>query len=42
MNFHGSQKMSIRVLEPVPYERFANLSAKETGDMISNIIAAEL
>jgi 1-acyl-sn-glycerol-3-phosphate acyltransferase len=42
MNFHGSQKMSIRVLEPVPYERFANLSANETGDMISNIIAAEL
>jgi 1-acyl-sn-glycerol-3-phosphate acyltransferase len=42
MNFHGSQKMSIRVLEPVSYERFANLSAKETGDMISNIIAAEL
>lgn len=42
MIFHGSQKMSIRVLEPVPYERFAHLSAKETGDMIRNIIAAEL
>jgi 1-acyl-sn-glycerol-3-phosphate acyltransferase len=42
MNFHGSQKMIIRVLEPVPYERFAHLSAKETGDMIRNIIAAEL
>jgi 1-acyl-sn-glycerol-3-phosphate acyltransferase len=42
LNFHGNQKMSIRVLEPVPYERFAHLSAKETGDMIRNIIAAEL
>ena len=42
MIFHGGQKMSIRVLEPVPYERFAHLSAEETGDMIRNIIAAEL
>ena len=42
MNFHGSQKMSIRVLEPVDYERFAHLTAKETGDMIRDIIAAEL
>jgi 1-acyl-sn-glycerol-3-phosphate acyltransferase len=42
MNFHGSQKMSIKVLEPVPYERFANHSAKDTADMIRNIIAAEL
>ena len=42
MNFHGSQKMSIRVLEPVDYERFAHLTAKETGEMIRDIIAAEL
>jgi len=30
------------VLEPVPPERFAHLSAKDTGDMIRNMIAAEL
>ena len=42
MNFHGSQKMSIRVLKPVPYERFAHLSVEDTGDMIRNIIAAEV
>ena len=42
MNFHGSQEISIKVLEPVDYERFAHLTAKETGDMIRDIIAAEL
>jgi 1-acyl-sn-glycerol-3-phosphate acyltransferase len=42
MNFHGRQEMSIKVLEPVDYERFAHLSAKETGEMIREMIAAEL
>ena len=42
INFHGSHDMSIRVLEPVPYERFAHLSLEDTGDMIRNIIAAEV
>ena len=42
INFHGHQKMSIKVLEPVDYERFAQLSAQETGEMIREIIAAEL
>jgi len=42
LNFHGSQKMTIRVLEPVDYERFSHLTAKETGDMIRDIIAAKL
>jgi 1-acyl-sn-glycerol-3-phosphate acyltransferase len=41
LNFHGSHKMSISILEPVPYERFANLSAQDTGDMIRDIIAEE-
>jgi 1-acyl-sn-glycerol-3-phosphate acyltransferase len=42
LNFHGSHKVRIRVLEPVPYERFADLSAKDTAEMIRDIIAAEL
>jgi 1-acyl-sn-glycerol-3-phosphate acyltransferase len=42
LNFHGSHNVLVRVLEPVDYERFAYLTAKETGDMIRDIIAAEL
>jgi 1-acyl-sn-glycerol-3-phosphate acyltransferase len=41
LNFHGSHKMSIRILEPLPHERFANLSAQNTADMIRDIIAEE-
>ena len=42
LNFHGSHKVRIRVLEPVDYERFADLSAQDTAEMIRDIIAAEL
>ena len=42
LNFHGSHEVSIRVLEPVPHERFADLSAKGTAEMIRDVIAAEL
>ena len=42
LNFHGSHKVRIRVLEPVDYERFADLSAKDTAEMIRDIIAAKL
>ena len=42
LNFHGSHKVRIRVLEPVDYERFADLSAKDTAEMVRDIIAAEL
>jgi len=42
LNFHGSHKVSIKVLEPVPYERFADLSAKDIAEMIRDIIAAEI
>ena len=42
LNFHGSHQVRIRVLEPVDYERFADLSAKDTAEMIRDIIAAEL
>ena len=42
LNFHGSHKVRIRVLESVDYERFADLSAKDTAEMVRDIIAAEL
>ena len=42
LNFHGSHQVRISVLEPVDYERFADLSAKDTAEMIRDIIAAEL
>jgi 1-acyl-sn-glycerol-3-phosphate acyltransferase len=42
LNFHGSHKVRIRVLEPVDYERFADLSAQDTAEMIRDIIAAKL
>ena len=42
LNFHGRHKMVIKVLEPVPPERFAHLSVGDAADMIRKIIAAEL
>ena len=42
LNFHGSHKMVIKVLEPVPPEGFSHLSVQDAADMIRNIIAAEL
>lgn len=42
MNFHGSQKILIRVLDEIPYESFASLSVEETGEMVRKIIIENL
>lgn len=38
----GRHPISIRVLEPIPYERFAHLSVDELTDHVRTIIAGEL
>ena len=42
MNVHESQKIIIRVLDEVPYERFEHLSVEETSDMVRELIKKEL
>ena len=38
----GKHKMSIKVLDPVPYSAYKDLSVKETTAMIYNVIHSEL
>ena len=38
LNFHGRTDIRIRVLEPIPYEAFARLSAEETAAMVREVI----
>ncbi|MFP4225136.1 MAG: lysophospholipid acyltransferase family protein [Desulfobacterales bacterium] len=38
LNFHGRTDIRIRVLEPIPYESFAHLSAEETANMVREVI----
>ena len=38
----GKQRLIVRILEEVPYERFKDLTVKETSDMIKKIISDEL
>lgn len=39
LNFHGHHKISIKVLDAVPYEKFKDLSPEETGEFIRKMIA---
>lgn len=42
MNFHGTQKILIKILDDVPYERFEHLSLEETSELLRNIINNDL
>lgn len=42
LNFHGHHKISIEVLDEVPYEKFKDLSSEETGEFIRRIIAEQV
>lgn len=42
LDFHGHHKIRLRVLEPIPYERFAGLSIEETSDMVRELIVREV
>ncbi len=42
VNFHGIQKMCIRVLDEVPYHAFENLSVEETAELVRGIIVTNL
>jgi 1-acyl-sn-glycerol-3-phosphate acyltransferase len=39
LSFHGRQNIQIRVLDEIPPENFADMSAEETGAMVRQIIA---
>ena len=41
MNFHGYQNIIIRVMDEIPYERFASLSVEETSEMVRQAIIKE-
>ena len=40
--FNAKQKLTVRIFEEIPYEKFKNLSIKETSDMVRNFISDEL
>ncbi len=42
MNTEGIHRIIVRVLDEIPYEQFANLSAEETADMVRQIMIGEL
>ncbi|HUN53523.1 MAG TPA: lysophospholipid acyltransferase family protein [Smithella sp.] len=42
MNFHGVQKMYIKIFEEIPYSAFKNLSATETAEMVRQFIIKKL
>jgi 1-acyl-sn-glycerol-3-phosphate acyltransferase len=42
MNTEGIHRIIVRVLDEIPYERFANLSVEETSEMVRQIMIAEL
>ncbi len=39
MNYHGVHNLYLKVLDEVPYERFADLSIEETAELLRGIIA---
>ncbi|MCU0847044.1 MAG: 1-acyl-sn-glycerol-3-phosphate acyltransferase [Spirochaetes bacterium] len=42
INFHGIQKICMRVLDEIPYQAFANLSIEETAEMVRQVIIKNL
>jgi 1-acyl-sn-glycerol-3-phosphate acyltransferase len=42
MNTQGINRIIVRVLDEIPYEQFADLSAEETADMVRRIMITEL
>ncbi len=38
LNFHGTYEIMLRVLEPVPYESFADLQPEDAAEMVRSII----
>ncbi len=40
--FHGYHRITLRVMDAIPYERFAELSVEETAEMVRQLIAAEV
>lgn len=42
LNFHGKCKINIKVMDEIPYERFADLSTDELSDMVRNRIARHI
>lgn len=42
MNTSGVHRIKERVLDEIPYEKFANLSVEETADLVRRIMIAEL
>ncbi len=42
LNFHGSHRIRLRVLDPVPYEAFQDLSVEATAERIRTVIAAHV
>jgi 1-acyl-sn-glycerol-3-phosphate acyltransferase len=42
MNVHEKQKIIIRIMDEIPYERFASLSVEETSEMVRQLIIKEV
>ena len=42
LSFHGRQNIRIKVLDEIPPDRFAELSAEQTGDMVRQLIATHV
>lgn len=42
LEFQGFHRIRLKVLDPVPYERFADLSVEATSEMIRQLLLAEL
>ena len=42
LNFHGRQNIRIKVLDEIPPDNFADMSAEETGAMVRQLIAAQV
>ncbi len=38
----GKQKLTVRIFEEIPYEKFKGLSIKETSELVRNFISTEL
>ena len=42
IHFYKTQRIIVKVLDEIPYERFAHLSVEETIPMVRNIIIENL
>ena len=42
LNFHGRFPIRLKVLEEIPYQRFADLSVEETAEMARQILAQNI